>query len=97
MPEEITDQEREELKGEKDRKKKEMTMGEILQCPTRDCDGGPEVWPTGVHVTGGELWCVGCPKCKGWISQYLVPDDGSTDPYTVGVDAWIRMRKEMGH
>lgn len=103
MTEILDDTERSEL-GEERKKKKEMTMDDILKCPTWDCDGGPEVWPTGVYVTGGELWCVGCPKCKGWISQFLIPDtvgesDGDAadiDPYMKGTEIWVSMRKEMG-
>ena len=96
MPEEITDSEREELRHEKNNKKKQMTMDEILKCPTWDCDGGPEVWSAG-RVPGGTLWKVGCPKCKGWMSQFLIPDGSDVDPYMKGVDIWIEMRKELGH
>lgn len=97
MPEEITDSERSELQAEErdsKRTKKEMTLEEMLKCPTWDCDGGPEVWSTGVRTETGEIWCVGCPKCHGWISQMLIPD--GTDPYEKGIDVWMEMRKNLG-
>lgn len=97
MPEEITDSERSELQAEardSKRTKKEMTLEEILECPTWDCDGGPDVWSTGVRTGAGEIWCVGCPKCRGWISQFLV--NGEQDPYTIGIGIWEDMRKSMG-
>lgn len=101
MSEYVDDVERQEqdrADREAERKsKKEPTTEDLLKCPTWDCDGGPEVWPTGVYVTGGELWCVGCPKCKGWMSQFLVPDDGSVEPYTAGIDIWMSWRKDLGH
>lgn len=88
----MDDVERGEL-GE-ERKKRTMSIQDILQCPTWDCDGGPEVWSTGVRTSEGEIWCVGCPKCKGWNSQFLIKE--GQDPYTAGIDAWMEMRKEMG-
>ena len=95
MPEEITDQEREELKNEKEiRKKKEMSFDEIMECPTWDCSGEPDVWSTGVKTEAGEIWCVGCPKCKGWVSQFLITDQ---DPYLTGIKIWEEMRREQGH
>lgn len=103
MPEEITDQEREELRNEKDvKKKKEMTFDEIMECPTWDCSGSPEVWSTGVRTPAGEIWCVGCPKCKGWVSQFLIPDTAegcggeAVGPYMIGIEIWEDMRKEAG-
>ena len=96
MPEYVSDQEREEeARVEKEsRSKKVMSMDELLKCPTWDCDGGPEVWSTGTKTPSGEIWCVGCTKCHGWISQMLIPE--GVDPYTTGVDVWISMRKELG-
>lgn len=76
-----------------ERKKKEMTMDEILRCPTWDCKGGPEVWCTGVETPVGQIWCVGCPVCGGWVSQFI----SKGDPYTEGTRLWEGMRKEMGH
>ena len=96
MPEEITDTEREELKHEKSAKKKQMSIDDMLKCPTWDCDGGPEVWQI-TRVLGGSVWCVGCPKCKGWNSQYIISDESDLDPYLTGIDIWMEMRKEMGH
>lgn len=95
MPEEITDQEREELKNEKEiRKKKEMTFDEMMTCPTWDCGGSPDVWSTGVRTPVGEIWCVGCPKCGGWISQFLITE--GQDPYMTGIKIWEDMRREQG-
>ena len=94
MTEILDDAEREELSEEK-KGKKEKTIDELLKCPTWDCNGGPEVWPTGVRTPAGEIWAAGCPKCRGWISQMLIPK--GEDPYTAGIDAWMEMRKEMGH
>ena len=97
MPEEITDSEREELgRIEKETRssKKEPTIEELLKCPTWDCDGGPEVWSTGTRTPSGAIWCVGCPKCRGWISQMLIPD--GVDPYEKGIDVWMEMRKNLG-
>jgi hypothetical protein len=90
MPEEITDQEREELKNEKDvRKKKEMTAEEILECPTWDCDGGPEIVKDYTLPDGREVWMVWCPVCKGWVSRYIAGDD----PYGQGARIWEEMRR----
>lgn len=90
MPEEITDQEREELKNEKDvRKKREMTAEEIMKCPTWDCDGGPEITMDYRLPDGKEVWMVWCPVCKGWISRYIAGDD----PYGQGARVWEEMRR----
>lgn len=96
MPEEITDQEREELKNEREtRKKKEMTIDEIMACPTWDCDGGPEI--VKVRNLGGnkEMWQVWCPTCRGWVSYYIIGE--GQDPYVAGSRIWEEMRREQGH
>lgn len=78
------------------RSKKEMSVEELLTCPTRDCDGGPDVWRTGVKVGGDmEIWKVGCPKCKGWTSQMVLSEDD--DAYMAGIAVWMAWRKDLGH
>ncbi len=95
MTEILDDTERGELKDGEKKGKKEMTVEEMLTCPTWDCGGGPEVWPTGVRTAQGDIWAVGCPRCRGWVSQMLIKEGDS--PYERGVDVWMEMRKEMGH
>lgn len=96
MPEYMDDTEMEESvrvqKEEERRSKKEPTTEELLECPTNGCPGGPEVWKS--HgVPGGEVWCVGCPVCRGWVSQYLIPEGSDLDPYITGADIWLSWRR----
>ena len=96
MPEEITDSERSELQAEargSKGTKKEMSFDEMMTCPTWDCGGTPNVWYSGVGNAAGQIWCVGCPKCKGWVSQFLITE--GQDPYTIGIGIWEEMRKNM--
>lgn len=95
MPEEITDQEREELRHEKSMKKREMSIDEILECPTWDCNGGPEIVFEKRIASGEEMWKVWCPECRGWMSYFLVSE--GQDPYTIGAKIWEEMRRGMGN
>lgn len=91
MTESMDDIERAETDSGGEKKKREMTLDELLECPTGGCDGYPEPVPLGIWMTGGELWKVWCPKCKGWMSQYLVPE--GRDGYEAGVRIWLSWRK----
>ena len=93
MPEEITDQERSELQNEKEvKKKKEMTIDEIMKCPTWDCNGGPEVDFEYELPGGAQVWRVWCPECRGWISYFI----SKGNPYEEGARIWENMRREQG-
>ena len=97
MPEALTDQEREELKAEArdERKKKEMTIDEIMSCPTWDCDGGPEIVKEYDLPDGREAWMVWCPKCRGWATRYVIGKD--QEPYSIGARLWEEFRRGLGH
>ncbi len=90
MPEEITDAERTELQAieKESKKKREITIEEIMQCPTNDCPGGPEIVPV-ITWKGNDYWKVFCPVCNGWNNIFI----SKGDPYTEGMKAWEEMRR----
>ena len=57
-------------------------------CPTSGC-GNDE--PAIIRYKG-DLWCVSCKKCGGFMTFYMSPED---DAYMHGIDLWLSVTKEM--
>lgn len=92
MVEDISDEDRKELNGDKRVVGRDLTIDELLMCPSRYCKGTMTIEKVG-GWRGKDHWKVWCPECRGWVSEYTVGEGG--DPYEKGVEIWLGMREEL--